>query len=181
MQARPGRPASDAVRVPRVAVSPPASFPPRLAATQLLLACDWCHLLHGGLSPPSVLACPAYKQKPRAPGLGRSHWRPGTTAPSRSTAEKRDMFSEAGTASVTALAPPDQGKSGCSFAAVYQGKKTTTICSGWPPLRPREVVSRGMHCVPRRPFAISGPRGVTGSLVGDHGTKVPIDHERRVR
>jgi len=63
MQARPGRPASDAVRVPRVAVSPPASFPPRLAAAQLPLACGWCHLLHRGLSPSSVLACPAYMKE----------------------------------------------------------------------------------------------------------------------
>ena len=37
--ARPDRPASDAVRVPRATGSPPASFPPRLAATQLPLAC----------------------------------------------------------------------------------------------------------------------------------------------
>jgi IstB-like ATP binding protein len=50
--------------VPRVAISPPPSFPPRLAATQLALACGWCHLIHGGLSPPSALACRADTGKP---------------------------------------------------------------------------------------------------------------------
>ena len=30
-------------RMPRVAVSPPASFPPRLTTTQLPSACGWCH------------------------------------------------------------------------------------------------------------------------------------------
>ena len=47
--------------VPRVAASPPASFPPRLATTQLPLACGWCHLLHGGLAPPSCWSCRAYR------------------------------------------------------------------------------------------------------------------------
>ncbi len=62
--ARPDRPASyaqpassptgsSAPCVPRVAISPPASFPPRLTTTQLPLACGWCHLLHRGLAPPS--------------------------------------------------------------------------------------------------------------------------------
>src|SRR6266480_1112635 len=42
--------------VPRVAVSPPASFPPRLTTTQLPLACGWCHQPpQGTLTPESLV------------------------------------------------------------------------------------------------------------------------------
>ena len=68
LPARPGRPAFYAVRVPRVAGSPPASFPPHLAVTRLPSACGWGHLLHGGLTPPSCCPCRAYKARGR---LGR--------------------------------------------------------------------------------------------------------------
>ena len=64
------------VRVPRVAISPPASSPPRLTTTQLPSACGWCHLLHGGLAPPSCWSCRAYSGRrgefhPPAPSSGR--------------------------------------------------------------------------------------------------------------
>jgi hypothetical protein len=41
-----------------------ASFPPRLAATQLPLACDFCHLIHRGLSPPGDWSCRTYAKRP---------------------------------------------------------------------------------------------------------------------
>jgi hypothetical protein len=41
--------------VPGVAVSPPASFPPRLTATQLPLACGWCHQPPQGTFTPESL------------------------------------------------------------------------------------------------------------------------------
>jgi hypothetical protein len=53
--ARPDRAASNAIRVPRVAASPPASFPPRLAATQLPSACGWCHQPPRGTRTPELL------------------------------------------------------------------------------------------------------------------------------
>ena len=43
--------------VPRVAVSPPASFPPRLTTTQLPSACGWCHQPPQGTSTPSRWSC----------------------------------------------------------------------------------------------------------------------------
>ena len=45
----------DAPCVPRVAVSPPASFPPRLTTTQLPLACGWCHQPPQGTRTPESL------------------------------------------------------------------------------------------------------------------------------
>src|SRR5436190_15331642 len=41
--------------VPRVAVSPPASFPPRLTTTQLPSACGWCHQPPQGTFTPESL------------------------------------------------------------------------------------------------------------------------------
>ena len=45
----------DAPCVPRVAISPPASFPPRLTTTQLPLACGWCHQPPQGTFTPESL------------------------------------------------------------------------------------------------------------------------------
>ena len=59
---RPDRPAFYAVRVPRVATSSRASFPPHLTMTQLPPTCGWGHLLHGGLTPPSCCPCRAYNR-----------------------------------------------------------------------------------------------------------------------
>jgi len=41
--------------VPRVATSSPASFPPRLATTQLPLTCGWCHQPPQGTRTPELL------------------------------------------------------------------------------------------------------------------------------
>ena len=45
----------DAPCVPRVAISPPASFPPRLTTTQLPSACGWCHQPPQGTRTPESL------------------------------------------------------------------------------------------------------------------------------
>ena len=49
---------ADAPYVPRVAISPPASFPPRLAATQLPSTCGWCHQPPQGTCTPELLVMP---------------------------------------------------------------------------------------------------------------------------
>ncbi len=41
--------------VPRIAISPPASFPPRLTATQLPSTCGWCHQPPQGTHTPELL------------------------------------------------------------------------------------------------------------------------------
>ena len=62
-QARPGRHAFYAVRVPQVTDTPPASFPPHLTVTQLPSARGYGHLPHRGLTPPSCCPCRAYDEK----------------------------------------------------------------------------------------------------------------------
>ena len=54
-------------------------------------------------------------------GAGTAPLAPGGNCAFAVGRGERESFSEAWTASVTALAPPDQGKSGCPFAAVRQG------------------------------------------------------------
>ena len=69
VQARPGRIAFYAQRtdddhaadppcVPRVAISPPASSPPRLTTEQLPSACGWCHQPPQGTCTPELLVMP---------------------------------------------------------------------------------------------------------------------------
>jgi hypothetical protein len=52
--------------VPRVAILPPASFPPRLATTQLPLARGWCHQPPQGTFTPSPLVMPGVLGSPGA-------------------------------------------------------------------------------------------------------------------
>ncbi len=52
--------------VPRVATSPPASFPPRLTTTQLPLTCGWCHQPPQGTPTPELLAMPGAQRRGEA-------------------------------------------------------------------------------------------------------------------
>src|SRR5213078_1489076 len=70
--------------VPRVAASPPASFPPRLTTTQLPLACGWCHQPPQGTRTPELLVMPGAPVGTAVAGgpphgsqrAGLPHWAP---------------------------------------------------------------------------------------------------------
>jgi len=83
MLARPDRLASNAIRVPRVAISPPASFPPRLTTTQLPLTCGWCHQPPHGTHTRELLAMLGVHRgapRPRIRATASSTARPLATA-----------------------------------------------------------------------------------------------------
>ena len=59
------KPSPHAPCVPRVAISPPASFPPRLTTTQLPSTCGWCHQPPQGTHTPKRLDMPGVHDEGR--------------------------------------------------------------------------------------------------------------------
>jgi hypothetical protein len=55
-----------AVRVPRIAISPPPSSPPRLTTAPLASACGWCHQPPRGTFTPERLVMPGIRRRRRA-------------------------------------------------------------------------------------------------------------------
>jgi hypothetical protein len=65
-QARPDRHAFYAIPVRWVAISPPASSPPRLTTEQLPSACGWCHQPPQGTRTPELLVMPGVPDAARS-------------------------------------------------------------------------------------------------------------------
>jgi hypothetical protein len=116
-----------------------------------------CGSISAGYSSRRASQLSVQMQRPRAPGLGRPRWRPGATAPSRSAAERKICTPRPGTASVTTLAPPNQGKSGCPACRRLPGKEDGDNLA---PICLREAVRGGSWTVGK------GEKVILGSLVG---------------
>ena len=95
-------------------------------------------------------------QRPRAPGLGRPHWRPGTTAPSRSAVEAEEKSPGPRPLRLLLWRLPTRESRDAPFAAVRPGMGATTVCSGRSRAR---CLREGFETVIEAQIALAWPRG----------------------